>query len=631
MGYKKDQKKENTDLFGNPISEPAPDPATFISPEMEKYRAQVGRFTVQELQGIRTTLGFRSIQGSKAALVSATLGFLSLLHREEHFDQWFASLPAYLSLALTDATFRGYVEAERVQAVAGKPVAAGPRYYESGYQRTNPNLRLGMFELYRSYGHLLLVMPPLFRRLLSSVLPAPPQYGVGPCADQDVRGWSAGETLSESLPLLFTSLEPLLRDRSIHEKILRRGLNKSDIKELRKRSAFPSFPVGSRTGIDPIDLIARFVMIDPKQLERAPTTDIRDFVKDLVTTFFTIPDSGKVVSHYLLIDSNFEFSALCPHLSRGPGSSRYGADFYPHPVARSVYFELLKLIANAGSWFDADEMAESIRMQAVTFRLFREDSAATELLLKGAALDLPEGRIELERWERGFVPDVYLVHHLVTKPLLKSYCYLMAALGVLEITETEPEQRLTRKDKLVPISPADGLTRVRITPFGAWCLGVSQEKPELSEVYYEAIADRALPLITYRGQSLECKVFLERIGDLIGEDRYRVSEASFIRDCGSPADIEHRIGEFHRLIAKEPARHWEELFSRIRDRARLFEQEEPCVMIQLPQDPALRRLFLEDVKLASLVVRAEGGRIVVPQSNYKKLRKVLEEYGVLKG
>jgi hypothetical protein len=54
-------------------------------------------------------------------------------------------------------------------------------------------------------------------------------------------------------------------------------------------------------------------------------------------------------------------------------------------------------------------------------------------------------------------------------------------------------------------------------------------------------------------------------------------------------------------------------------------------MIQLPEDRELRRLFVEEKKLASLVVRAEGGRIVVKQKNYKKLRKALEAYGVLKG
>lgn len=54
-------------------------------------------------------------------------------------------------------------------------------------------------------------------------------------------------------------------------------------------------------------------------------------------------------------------------------------------------------------------------------------------------------------------------------------------------------------------------------------------------------------------------------------------------------------------------------------------------MIQLPRGRKLRRVFLEDKKVSSLVVRAEGGRTAVAQRNYKKLRKALEEYRVLKG
>lgn len=52
-------------------------------------------------------------------------------------------------------------------------------------------------------------------------------------------------------------------------------------------------------------------------------------------------------------------------------------------------------------------------------------------------------------------------------------------------------------------------------------------------------------------------------------------------------------------------------------------------MITLPPDPELRRIFLEDKKLSSLAVRAEGGRIVVANKNYAKLLKALEGYGVL--
>lgn len=622
---------KHTDLFGNPIEEPAPDLASYITREMEQYREHVQAFTVEQLHRIRNSLGFEFKRGNKDALVSATVGFLSLLKREGQFQEWFASLPPYLSLAIEEATFKGYIDVERVEAASGTPVVKRPRYHYSSYVEVSPDLRLGMFDLYSEYGRLLLFMKPMFRTIFGSLLPVPQAYYVMPASEQEVTGWSAEETLSESLPLLLKSLGQLFADNTTHEKILRRGLSKTDRKELRKSSAFPPFPLGAAAGVDPIELIARFIMIDPDQPALASRTDVQEFVRRLVNAFFVIPESGTIKSHYLLVDSSFEFSALCPHLKRARGSRHYDSPFHPHPPARSIVYQIFKAIAQTVHWYDVNEIAESIQMQALPFTIFRHSFGAFEVLLRGTELHLPDGVLEIDHWQDGFMPDSYLTHHLLTVPLLKGYCYLLASLGLLEIEEREPEKRLLRRGAPRPISPFEALARIRITPFGAWCLGTSTEKPTLREVRYEAIADRELPLVTYRGRSLECMVFLQRIGDSIGEDRFRVTEASFIRDCTSPADIEHRIAEFRRLITDQPADHWEALFSRVLERARLFEHEEPCVMLQLPKDDELRRAFVEDKKLSSLVVRAEGGRIVIRQEDYKKLRKALENYGVLKG
>ena len=80
-------------------------------------------------------------------------------------------------------------------------------------------------------------MQPLFRSLLFSLLPSPPRYWVTPCSDPEFSGGSAEETLSESMPLLLKAIDQLIDDRSRHEKILRWGLNTTDIKELRKSNA----------------------------------------------------------------------------------------------------------------------------------------------------------------------------------------------------------------------------------------------------------------------------------------------------------------------------------------------------------------------------------------------------------
>lgn len=608
-----------------------------ISPEMESYREYIDSFTVVQLQAIRECLGFDFRNGNKAALVSALLRFFSGLEDEERFQDWFQSLPPYLSRAIEETTFRGHIHAEEVEALAGQPAVLLDNqmsYYRPG--RINPGLRLGIFYLYQRYDRMLLFLDPIFRKLMAAFLPVPAEYTIRPANGPDDRsgspsGWSAEETLSEPMPILLKSIRDLLANWKTREKILRKGLNKSQIKALRKSSMFPSFPSGGTEGPDPIELITRFIAIDPEQLAVVDKKDVRDFIKGLITTFFTIPPSRRVKSDYLRIDSGFEFQGLCPHLRKGVGPRLDRYFFDHHPSARIIIHQVLKIMARSPDWYTADSVSESIRMQALTFSIFADIENAMALVVKGDALVLPDGAIQAQYTTEGFSLDMYLYHTILTKPLVNGYLYLMASLGIVEIEEVEPDRILIRKGVAFPISPFDGLHRVRVTPFGAWCLNVSREKPELNQVQYEAIADRELPLITYRGQSVECKVYLERIGTPIGADRFRISEASFIRNSRSLKEIEQRISDFHRLIAHDPAPHWEALFARIRDRARLFDHQESCIMIRLPEDQALRRLFLEEKKISSLVVRAEGGRIVVTNSDYTRLRKILEEYGVLRG
>jgi hypothetical protein len=600
-----------------------------ILPGLEQFREAVGSLTVEELQASRRCFGFDFTKGKKAALVSAVLEFLSFGGSEENFHEWIGELPSWLAMAIKETAFFEFIDPQQVSLSVDKPVLVKHRYYHRGHYEINPDLRLGIFELYQRYGILLLYMKPQFRAIFSRLLPKPRKFGIGPCEQQNHAGWSAADTLSESMSLLLKSINRLTADPRKHEKILRRGLNKGEIKELRRSSAFPAFPLGSKWGTDPIDLIIRFLIIDPDHASSAPMGDEMDYLKQLVCTFFIFPESGRIVKHNNYLDSTYEFTVLSPHLANLPGTNRYDFDMHPFPPSRTIFHQLISIMAKSGSWFKMEELAGSIQMQNLPFFLPGKRDVNPVMVLKGEELLVPQGRIQADEWEKGFRVDWYLKHLLVTRPLLRGYCYLMASLGLLEIAEEEPEKPLKKRGKMVPISSFDSLAYARITPFGAWCLGISEEKPEPAKVCYEAIADRDLPLVTCRGHSLECKIYLERIGEPLGEERYRISEASLIRECKSMEEITSRINDFHRLVADEPAAHWKDLFSRVRQRAELFQNPKRCFMIHLPADKELRRLFLEDKKISSLVTRAEGGRIVVEEKNYQKLRKALETFGFL--
>jgi len=602
-----------------------------IAPEIEPYRGALEALTMQELQAACLSMGFPSAKRKKADLVTILLYHLHFKGKETVFKAGFDSLPRYLSRAVMDAAFQGYVPVKTIAPLADQPILVKdePSYYRyTNHEEINPNLRLGFFSLYRKSGVELLFLKEPFRYLFSRRLPKPERYGLSPLREELSPGWDTIHTLSESMPLMLEGLGAMLANANSREKILRRGLQKKDLKELRRASAFPEFPIAGKYGADPVNLIARFLMIDPDTFLFSRTKDVRDHIRLILKTFLEDPPSGKVTNYYCALGSNYEFSALATWLSRKPGYVRYDT-VDPFPPCRILFRQFLTIAAKSGSWYSVDEVSESTRMQDLPFTLSHYKDFPHEIHMKGDELRLPEGILHSDAWEPFFTPDQFLEYFLIVKPVLKAYCYLMASLGILQIREAEPDKPVTVKGECIPVSPYDGLTYIRITPFGAWCLGVSADKPALAAIEYEAIADKELPLVTYRGKSLECRAFLELVGAPLGGERFRSTEGSFIRGCKDPKEIEKRIGTFKRLICPKPAPTWLRLFDRVRQGARLFHAIEECVMIRLPADQEIRHLFMEDPRISKLVTRAEGGRIVVRSADYGKLRKALAEHGFL--
>jgi hypothetical protein len=226
-------------------------------------------------------------------------------------------------------------------------------------------------------------------------------------------------------------------------------------------------------------------------------------------------------------------------------------------------------------------------------------------------------------------PSPLLRDRILVKPLFKAYCYLMAALGVLEIAETEPPLILERGKKTMSLSPYDGLAAFRVTGFGAWCLGLTAERPAAPKQRFEAIVDDELPIVTFKGQSLERKLFLDSIGAKLGDERYRVTETSFSAGCKTVAEIESRVQNFKRLITLNPPELWQRIFTKALTKARTFVRPLVAYVFQLPPDQEFRREFLAYRTLDKLYLKGEGGVIIVMEKDYQKFCKVAEALGFL--
>jgi hypothetical protein len=298
------------------------------------------------------------------------------------------------------------------------------------------------------------------------------------------------------------------------------------------------------------------------------------------------------------------------------------------PSSRTAFGSLLKEIAGSGQFYRVEELMETQRRRGIPLVCFTESVRSENLHHKGIGLLYQGEEFTPYGYERKLPCGSGFSDLLVGRPLFRAYCYLFAALGVLEIVEGEATALVRLEDdRMAPVSPYDHVTHIRVTPFGAWALGVSEQRPQEQKLVFEAITDKDLLLVTFRGKSLERKLFLEEIGQKLGDERYRISEASFIKGCSSPRDVQVRIERFRTLIDEHPSPRWEVFFTSVLERMTLFRESINCCVYDLSESRAARDLVASDPQLRELVLRVEGNRIAVHEADHQKFLKLLEKAG----
>jgi hypothetical protein len=296
------------------------------------------------------------------------------------------------------------------------------------------------------------------------------------------------------------------------------------------------------------------------------------------------------------------------------------------PASRIAFFNILLYVAQDGNWFDADKLAEHIKITGLFFA-FSDPYLESRLKVKAETFVF-EGLTLTSSYEE-FNPSGIMRYYLLVRPLFKAYCYIFAALGLLEITQETPPLVRNYKNKQYPFSIYDSLKAIRITKLGRWCLGLTEERPPKLSQEYQAIADRELLLVTVQGNSLERRVYLDKIGRRLGEDRWRISPASFIAGCINKRQITERVERFKTLIDPNPAPHWEQLFKKVFDRAGLFDARRSDILIyDLPEDREILEELFRDPEIKRIVRRVEGRMLAVAAKDQTKFFNLLSEHGI---
>jgi hypothetical protein len=585
-------------------------------------------------------------------LLTGLFAFSSL----ESFDAWISLFPPLSQEILRDAALFGCVVLEKYEAKNGGSLVPKKDYYSYWEVKLEPSLNLGFLWIIRLHNQFMVGLPGVLREVIRPWFAGPPEVFFEGClidepeaAENSAGGSIAGSgaasvynnalEIAGSFPLLCEALPPVFaaslgegidpKDTYVNIK----PFAKKHLAALRTQCGFKPFPEVLDKAPDALDLAARFILCMTNAKPKRPE-DGQEEVKKLVHEFFGLNVKDKKGRAYY--DSYqwdyIESHLLIAHLKK---KSLGWGHYWEAPPSRKIFLKILVMIAKDGRWFSVPRLARCILINENAFSVgtfsFVQDHMEDRLCTRAVSITVDGITFKSSYGEDDFSPIIAFRYDLLIRPLLSAYCYLFAALGLLEITQKTPPEPVTgSQGKTRPFSPYDALEGVRITGFGRWCLGLTEERPDRIQEQYEAIADRELLLVTVRGSSFERTLYLDAIGERLGEDRWRVSPRSFIAGCAGKEDIAERISKFKRLIDKNPAPHWEALFSRALERAGFLNRNiVPATVYYLGDNRSLIEELLNDPSLGACALRAEGRMLVVPDKYRRKFLDFLAEHGIV--
>jgi len=211
-------------------------------------------------------------------------------------------------------------------------------------------------------------------------------------------------------------------------------------------------------------------------------------------------------------------------------------------------------------------------------------------------------------------------------PFIKGLFFCMAAWGWFDIGCREYDDD--------DISPYDSLEMVRLTPLGAYVLGVTEkyEVPLASDekVYFELDPQRLI--IRSLSDSNPYEGLLADTCIPIGNRRYKMNAETFLARCTDKSDVEGKIEFFKRYISGDLTPVWTDFFGSLLKRCNPLtsvSQDEYVVYRISPDNKPLIHLLANDPVLRSLVIRAEQFLILVETANKSKFDRRLKSLGYL--
>ena len=217
-------------------------------------------------------------------------------------------------------------------------------------------------------------------------------------------------------------------------------------------------------------------------------------------------------------------------------------------------------------------------------------------------------------------------YRYVEKPALLGGFYLFAALGWLDIACQEPTGQFGRDY----YSAYDGLKAVRLNALAAHLAGRTKEYIlKVNTATQELRFDEQSLLIFCDPENVVAETILANYAERVSPTRFRVTASTFLKDCKTKAKLMSKVSLFCKSIAPDLPPNWYAFFNDLTGKAEPMKPVQDMIVYRvIPTDQPLIRLLARDPVLKTMVVKAEGFRVLVATDQPTRFKTRLRELGV---
>jgi hypothetical protein len=292
-----------------------------------------------------------------------------------------------------------------------------------------------------------------------------------------------------------------------------------------------------------------------------------------------------------------------------------------HTNAEKKLQDVFRLIP-IGKWLSFDNLLEYLNTRTIDIKPVTVSSAISHLTYDGmytrGSIRIPEKK----------VVDYKTYEPMVKKAFVAGSVYLYAAFGLMEVAYNNVNTDILGDTYY---SPYDGLRHVRLTPLGAYVLGITEKYEMVNfENANKLTFDEDSLIILGEGNLEVINVTLANYAERLATNRFRVTNANFLKDCKNYKDVSNKIALFKKTVGSKLPVKWENYFTELLTNAKAVKEKPSTLVFQLPENSKeLHRCIAQDSVLKQLVLKAESYHILVENTNATKFKSRMKELGYM--